>query len=117
MYDKAAIRRIREAVEQWQETEVQKAQERLPERREQFVTASGRPVNRLYTAVDVADLDYEPRPRLTRALSVHPRRPGHRLPRQIVDDAHVCRLRHRRRDQRTLQVSAVAGTDGPLGRL
>jgi methylmalonyl-CoA mutase, N-terminal domain len=59
MYDKATVQRIREAVEDWEEADLQKAQARLPERYDPFITASSRPVDRLYTPVDLADLDYE----------------------------------------------------------
>ena len=44
---------------QWEETDVQRPQARLPERHDPFTTISGAPVERLYTPADVADLDYE----------------------------------------------------------
>jgi methylmalonyl-CoA mutase N-terminal domain/subunit len=59
MYDKSAARLIRASVAQWEATDVQRAQSRLPERRDPFTTLSGAPVNRLYTPTDVADLDYD----------------------------------------------------------
>ena len=89
----------------------------LPERRDPFTTLSGAPVNRLYTPADVADLDYDRdlglpgRYPFTRGI--HPT--GYRG--QAVDHAHVRRLRHRRGDQRALQVSAGTGADGALGRV
>ncbi|MCX6030819.1 MAG: methylmalonyl-CoA mutase family protein [Chloroflexi bacterium] len=59
MYDKSAVQHIREAVEQWEATDVHRAQARLPERRAPFTTLSGAAVKRLYTPADVAGLDYE----------------------------------------------------------
>jgi len=59
MYDKAKLASLRELAEKWEETTLHKSRSRLPERRPQFITASSEPVNRLYTPLDVADLDYE----------------------------------------------------------
>ncbi len=59
MYDKSAVQHIREAVEHWEATDVQRAQARLPERHDPFTTISGAEVKRLYTPADVAGLDYE----------------------------------------------------------
>ena len=59
MYDKAVTQRIQSAVEHWEKTDVQRAQARLPERRDPFTTISGAPVERLYTPADAADLDYD----------------------------------------------------------
>ena len=58
MYDRATVQHIRESVEGWESTDVQRAATRLPERRDPFTTISGAPVNRLYTPADVAGLDY-----------------------------------------------------------
>lgn len=46
---------IRQEQARWEQTTLQKALERSPERYPEF---SGQPVNRLYTPLDVADLDY-----------------------------------------------------------
>ena len=59
MYHKPVIERIESAVEQWEATDVHRAQARLPERRDPFTTLSGAAVKRLYTPADVAGLDYE----------------------------------------------------------
>jgi methylmalonyl-CoA mutase N-terminal domain/subunit len=59
MYHKPVTERIQSTVEQWEATDVQRAQARLPERHDPFTTISGAEVNRLYTPADVADLDYE----------------------------------------------------------
>ncbi len=59
MYDRDKVEQIREAAEQWEETDVQRSQARFPERRDPFTTMSGLPIERLYTPVDVAQQDYE----------------------------------------------------------
>ncbi len=58
MYDREKLAEIAQAVEQWEETTLHKALARFPERREQFITTSSEPINRLYTPLDVADLEY-----------------------------------------------------------
>ncbi len=59
MYDREKVEQVREAAEQWEETDVQRSQARFPERREPFTTISGLPIERLYTPADVAEQDYE----------------------------------------------------------
>jgi methylmalonyl-CoA mutase, N-terminal domain len=59
MYDREKVEQTREAVEQWEETDVQRTEARFPERRDPFTTLSGLPINRLYTPADVAEQDYE----------------------------------------------------------
>jgi methylmalonyl-CoA mutase N-terminal domain/subunit len=58
MYDKNKLNELRESLERWEETSLQKALSSLPERADQFITTSSEPINRLYTPLDVADLDY-----------------------------------------------------------
>jgi methylmalonyl-CoA mutase N-terminal domain/subunit len=58
MYDRKKLDDLREALEKWEETSLQKARQALPERREQFFTTSSEPINGLYTPLDVQDLDY-----------------------------------------------------------
>ncbi len=58
MYDKEQARKVHEEKERWEETTVQKALSRFPERYEKFTTISGKPVERLYTPDNVVDLDY-----------------------------------------------------------
>ncbi len=58
MYDKAKLDELRRALERWEETTLQQSQGRLPEREPSFLTTSSEPIARLYTPVDVADLDY-----------------------------------------------------------
>lgn len=59
MYDKAKLAEIAEANEKWEETTLQQSLARSPERKERFITTSSEPINRLYTPLDVADLDYQ----------------------------------------------------------
>jgi methylmalonyl-CoA mutase N-terminal domain/subunit len=59
MYDKAKLAELRNAHEKWEETTLQKTLAKFPERKPEFITASSEPINRLYTPLDVADLDYE----------------------------------------------------------
>ncbi len=59
MYDQTTVQHIRESLEEWEMTDVQKAAARLPERHDPFTTISGAPVQRFYTPADVADLDHD----------------------------------------------------------
>ena len=59
MYDKSKLASLRDTIEKWEETALQKTLAKMPERRPEFITTSSEPVNRLYTPLDAADLDYE----------------------------------------------------------
>ena len=59
MFDREKLETIRESSERWEETTLQRYLVQHPERRDEFVTASGEDVQRLYTPLDVADLEYE----------------------------------------------------------
>ncbi|MFX1576555.1 MAG: methylmalonyl-CoA mutase [Promethearchaeota archaeon] len=43
----------------WEKTTLKKTLEQSPERRDRFITTSSRPIARLYTPIDIVDLDYE----------------------------------------------------------
>ena len=58
MFDEKELEEIREALEKWEETTLQQAIAKTPERRERFITTSSEPVDRLYTPLDIADMDY-----------------------------------------------------------
>ena len=58
MYDQNKLNELKDSLEHWEETSLQKARAALPERQGQFITTSSEPINRLYTPLDVADLDY-----------------------------------------------------------
>jgi len=59
MQDQEQIESVREARESWERGTLHDTLSRRPERRDEFVTTSGDSVQRLYTPLDVADLDYE----------------------------------------------------------
>jgi methylmalonyl-CoA mutase N-terminal domain/subunit len=59
MFDKETLDEIRKEQDRWEEATLQKTLNRLPERRDTFITTSSAPVERLYTPLDIADFDYE----------------------------------------------------------
>ena len=58
MYDQSKLAELAEARDRWEETTLQQTLARAPERKPTFETTSGEPIRRLYTPLDVADLDY-----------------------------------------------------------
>jgi methylmalonyl-CoA mutase N-terminal domain/subunit len=58
MYDRKKLDDLKSSIEKWEETSLQKALTQMPERREEFVTTSSESINRLYSPLDVAELDY-----------------------------------------------------------
>ena len=58
MYDKKKLDELKDSLEKWKETSLQKTLASLPERHDKFITTSSEPINRLYTPLDVADSDY-----------------------------------------------------------
>ena len=58
MYDKDKLKQLRQGQDKWEETTLHNSTARIPERREEFITTSSEPIKRLYTPLDVADLDY-----------------------------------------------------------
>lgn len=59
MYDKEKLAKLAKDQDKWEETTLHQTTSRFPERKEQFVTTSNEPIRRLYTPLDVADLEYE----------------------------------------------------------
>ncbi len=59
MYDKKKLDELKDSLEKWEESSLKKALSSLPERADEFITTSSEPVNRVYTPLDVADLDYD----------------------------------------------------------
>ena len=114
--------------QRWERDVLEPALKKAPERDVPFTTISGRPIDRLYTPDDLPGFDYHARPQPSRRVSLHPRHPSDRLPRQALDDAAVRRVRHAGRDQRALQGAArgrrhrperrvrSADADGPRSR-
>ncbi len=58
MFDSHKLDELRQAREQWEETSLQHSLAAMPERQPQFLTTSSEPIERLYTPLDVAGLDY-----------------------------------------------------------
>jgi methylmalonyl-CoA mutase N-terminal domain/subunit len=58
MYDKQKLAELAESKEIWEETTLQQSLARFPERDAKFMTTSAEPIKRLYTPLDVADLEY-----------------------------------------------------------
>ncbi len=59
MFDPDELARIREAEASWQEETLSPTLDRFGERREEFSTdTAGQPIDRLYTPLDIADLEY-----------------------------------------------------------
>jgi methylmalonyl-CoA mutase N-terminal domain/subunit len=58
MFRPDELARITEETRRWESTTLKQTLDHFPERQQEFVTTSSAPVERLYTPVDVADLDY-----------------------------------------------------------
>jgi methylmalonyl-CoA mutase N-terminal domain/subunit len=59
MFDQESQQTLSERREAWEATSLQDAMARHPERQDEFTTTSSAPVGRLYTPLDIAELDYE----------------------------------------------------------
>src|SRR5690606_12387726 len=57
-FDNRKLDDIADAFENWEANKLSKTLEKMPERRDEFITTSSVPVNRVYTPLDVADQDY-----------------------------------------------------------
>ncbi len=58
MFDKKDLEAINHAKDKWEETTLQQTLAKSPERREKFITASSEAIDRLYTPLDIAEMDY-----------------------------------------------------------
>ncbi|MBN8581394.1 MAG: methylmalonyl-CoA mutase family protein [Anaerolineae bacterium] len=58
MYDKKILDELSKSLSKWEETSLKKALSQLPERADEFITTSSDPINRLYTPLDIEDMDY-----------------------------------------------------------
>ncbi|KAA3644841.1 MAG: methylmalonyl-CoA mutase [Chloroflexi bacterium] len=58
MYDKDKLKELQIAKEKWEETTLHQSTSQFPERKDKFITTSSEPVERVYTPLDVADMDY-----------------------------------------------------------
>ena len=59
MFRDDEIKKIEEGLKEWEEGVVKKAVSRFPERKERFESTSGYEIKRLYTPVDIRDMNYE----------------------------------------------------------
>jgi methylmalonyl-CoA mutase N-terminal domain/subunit len=58
VFDQKKLDEIRRGRDKWQESTLCQTTDKRPERKKEFTTTSGEPVNRLYTPADLSDLDY-----------------------------------------------------------
>ncbi len=58
MFDKKELESVQQAKERWEETTLQPTLTRSPERRDKFITTSSEEIERLYTPLDLAAMDY-----------------------------------------------------------
>jgi methylmalonyl-CoA mutase, N-terminal domain len=58
MYDRKKLNELKDSLEKWEKTSLQKMQAQLPERKQDFITTSSESINRLYTPLDIAEMDY-----------------------------------------------------------
>ncbi len=58
LFDEGQLQTLRQDVDRWVETTLKHTLEQRPERRQTFITTSSVPVRRVYTPLDIADLDY-----------------------------------------------------------
>ncbi len=59
MFDKKKLEAIQQAKDKWEETTLQQTLARSPERREKFITTSSDEIDRLYTPLDIAQMEYD----------------------------------------------------------
>ena len=58
MYDRQMLEKLRQEMEKWEETALQQVLARFPERRDRFITTSSETIDRIYTPLDNAGMDY-----------------------------------------------------------
>ena len=59
MFDKEKLGDLKASKEKWEKEKLEKLLKKRPERKESFTTGSNEEVERLYTPLDVEDLDYQ----------------------------------------------------------
>lgn len=59
MFESKRLDSLRKSLDNWEETTLKQSLSSVPERRRDFRTTSSEPISRLYTPLDIADLDYE----------------------------------------------------------
>jgi len=58
MYDRENLDRLRESLDRWKKHDLKQTLAAMPERLPEFMTTSSEPIDRLYTPLDIPDLDY-----------------------------------------------------------
>ncbi|MFO8035423.1 MAG: methylmalonyl-CoA mutase family protein [Anaerolineales bacterium] len=59
MYDPEELEALKERLDRWREETLEPALARFPERRQKFITTSSEEIRRLYTPLDLADVDFK----------------------------------------------------------
>ena len=59
MFDPKILEQLRQELEKWEETRLQRSLASIPERQQEYLTTSSEPVERLYTPLDIAGMDYQ----------------------------------------------------------
>ncbi len=59
MFDRQELEEIKQVQDKWEETTLYKTLARAPERADKFMTTSSEEIDRLYTPLDLAEMDYE----------------------------------------------------------
>jgi methylmalonyl-CoA mutase N-terminal domain/subunit len=59
MFNQSKVEELRHKLEQWNENTLNPSLSNRKERKEKFITTSSEPVERLYTPLDIADLDFD----------------------------------------------------------
>jgi hypothetical protein len=92
--------------QEWEETTLAASLKKLPETQAQFSTVSLRPIKRLYTPQDVADIDFARDINFPGQPPLHARHSSDRLSRKALDDAAIRWLWLGLRYQSAFQISA-----------
>jgi methylmalonyl-CoA mutase N-terminal domain/subunit len=58
MYDHEMLKKLSQEKEKWEETTLQQTLARFRERRDEFITTSSEPIDRIYTPLDASEVDY-----------------------------------------------------------
>lgn len=58
MYDRKKLDELQQAQEKWEEETLSPTLSRFPEREDEFITTSSEPIQRVYTPLDVQDLEF-----------------------------------------------------------
>lgn len=58
MYDRQKLAKLKQELEKWEETSLHRSLSQLSERNDRYMTTSSEDIERLYTPLDVAEMDY-----------------------------------------------------------